>query len=57
MKVSCTTSSASVAEPVLLRVGAFESALHSWLMDWVRLLHEAQPGGLVGCQPIRQTRD
>ena len=35
---------ASVAEPVLLRVGAFESALHSWLMDWVRKLHEAQPG-------------
>ncbi len=31
-------------EPVLLRVGAFESALHSWLMDWVRQLHEAQPG-------------
>jgi len=35
---------ASVAEPVLLRVGAFESALHSWRMDWVRKLHEAQPG-------------
>lgn len=35
---------ASVAQPVLLRVGAFESALHSWLMDWVRKLHEAQPG-------------
>ena len=29
---------------MLLRVGAFESALHSWLMDWVRQLHEAQPG-------------
>ena len=35
---------ASVAEPVLLRVGAFESALHSWLMDWVRQLHVSQPG-------------
>jgi DNA-binding transcriptional LysR family regulator len=34
---------ASAAEPVLLRVGAFESALHSWLMDWVGQLHEAQP--------------
>lgn len=34
---------ASVSEPVLLRVGAFESALHSWLMDWVRQLHTAQP--------------
>ena len=34
---------ASAAQPVLLRVGAFESALHSWLMDWVRQLHAAQP--------------
>jgi len=33
----------SVAHPVLLRVGAFESALHSWLMDWVRAQHDAQP--------------
>lgn len=35
---------ASTAEPVLLRLGAFESALHSWLMDWVAQLHTAQPG-------------
>lgn len=34
----------SAAEPVLLRLGAFESALHSWLMDWVGQLHTAQPG-------------
>lgn len=32
------------AEPVLLRLGAFESALHSWLMDWVRGLRQTQPG-------------
>ena len=31
------------ARPVVLRVGAFESALHSWLMDWVRALREQQP--------------
>jgi DNA-binding transcriptional LysR family regulator len=35
---------ASMAEPVLLRLGAFESALHSWLMEWVAQLHTAQPG-------------
>jgi DNA-binding transcriptional LysR family regulator len=35
---------ASAAEPVLLRLGAYESALHSWLMDWVRHLAAAQPG-------------
>lgn len=34
---------ASAAQPVLLRVGAFESALHSWLMDWVRQLRVSQP--------------
>lgn len=34
---------AKVAQPVMLRLGAIESALHSWLMDWVRQLHEAQP--------------
>ena len=28
-------------QPVLLKVGAFESASHSWLMDWVRGLHKA----------------
>ena len=35
---------ASTAEPVLLRLGAFESALHSWLMEWVARLHASQPG-------------
>ena len=30
-------------QPVLLKVGAFESALHSWLMDWVRSVHKANP--------------
>lgn len=30
-------------QPVLLKVGAFESASHSWLMDWVRGLHKANP--------------
>ena len=30
----------SGAQPVLLRVGAIESVLHSWLMDWVRALRE-----------------
>jgi len=30
-------------QPVLLKVGAFESASHSWLMDWVRSVHEANP--------------
>jgi DNA-binding transcriptional LysR family regulator len=29
--------------PVVLRLGTFESALHSWLMDWVRSLHEQHP--------------
>ena len=33
----------SGAQPVLLRVGAIESVLHSWLMDWVRALREQQP--------------
>jgi hypothetical protein len=27
-----------------LRVGAIESVLHSWLLDWVRALRAAQPG-------------
>ena len=31
------------AQPVVLRVGAIESVLHSWLMDWVRALHAAHP--------------
>lgn len=31
------------AQPVVLRVGAIESVLHSWLMDWVRSLREQQP--------------
>ncbi|MEO7853387.1 MAG: LysR family transcriptional regulator [Rubrivivax sp.] len=30
-------------QPVLLKVGAFESASHSWLMDWVRSVHRANP--------------
>lgn len=30
--------------PVVLRVGTFESALHSWLMEWVRALHAEHPG-------------
>lgn len=34
----------TVAEqPLLLKVGAFESASHSWLMDWVRGQHKANP--------------
>ena len=32
-------------QPVLLKVGAFESASHSWLMDWVRGLHKANQIG------------
>jgi DNA-binding transcriptional LysR family regulator len=30
-------------QPVVLKVGAFESASHSWLMDWVRVVHETYP--------------
>jgi DNA-binding transcriptional LysR family regulator len=30
-------------QPVVLKVGAFESASHSWLMDWVRALHGENP--------------
>jgi DNA-binding transcriptional LysR family regulator len=30
-------------QPVVLKVGAFESASHSWLMDWVRALHTENP--------------
>ncbi len=26
-----------------LKVGAFESASHSWLMDWVHSVHKANP--------------
>lgn len=33
----------NVERPVVLRVGTFESALHSWLMDWVRALKEQHP--------------
>jgi DNA-binding transcriptional LysR family regulator len=33
----------AAAQPMRLRVGAIESVLHSWLMDWVRRLREAQP--------------
>jgi DNA-binding transcriptional LysR family regulator len=31
------------SQPVTLRVGAIESVLHSWLMDWVRALRTAHP--------------
>jgi DNA-binding transcriptional LysR family regulator len=30
-------------QPVQLRVGAIESVLHSWLMDWVRGLRQTHP--------------
>lgn len=30
-------------QPGVLKVGAFESASHSWLMDWVRSVHKAYP--------------
>lgn len=33
----------AVLQPVVLKVGAFESASHSWLMDWVRSVHKANP--------------
>lgn len=29
--------------PVVLKVGAFESASHSWLMEWVRSVHKIYP--------------
>lgn len=35
---------AASAHPVVLKVGAFESASHSWLMGWVRSVHRAHPG-------------
>lgn len=34
---------AAAAQPMRLRVGAIESVLHSWLLDWVRALRVAQP--------------
>lgn len=34
---------AAAAQPMRLRVGAIESVLHSWLLDWVRALRAAQP--------------
>jgi DNA-binding transcriptional LysR family regulator len=34
----------AAAQPMRLRVGAIESVLHSWLLDWVRALRAAQPG-------------
>ena len=34
---------AAAAQPMRLRVGAIESVLHSWLLDWVRALRGAQP--------------
>ncbi len=33
----------AAAQPMRLRVGAIESVLHSWLLDWVRALRVAQP--------------
>jgi DNA-binding transcriptional LysR family regulator len=33
----------AAAQPMRLRVGAIESVLHSWLMDWVHGLRAAQP--------------
>ena len=33
----------AAVQPVVLKVGAFESASHSWLMDWVRNQHKANP--------------
>ena len=34
---------AAAAQPTRLRVGAIESVLHSWLLDWVHALRAAQP--------------
>jgi DNA-binding transcriptional LysR family regulator len=34
----------SVARALSLRLGAIESVLHSWLIDWVQLMRETQPG-------------
>ena len=34
---------AGSSETVTLRVGAIESVLHSWLLDWVRALRTAEP--------------
>jgi DNA-binding transcriptional LysR family regulator len=34
---------AAAAQPMRLRVGAIESVLHSWLLDWVRALRVAHP--------------
>jgi DNA-binding transcriptional LysR family regulator len=34
----------SVDSAVNLRIGAIESVLHSWLIDWVREMRAAQPG-------------
>ncbi len=31
------------AQPVALRIGAIESVLHSWLIDWVRRMREQSP--------------
>lgn len=30
-------------QPVVLKVGAFESASHSWLMEWVHSVHKQNP--------------
>ncbi len=34
---------AAATQAVTLRVGAIESVLHSWLLDWVRALRSAEP--------------
>jgi DNA-binding transcriptional LysR family regulator len=36
-------SSAKVAKPTSLRIGAIESVLHSWLIEWVQALRREHP--------------
>ena len=38
-----TERGSGAAQPTRLRVGAIESVLHSWLIDWVHGLRKAQP--------------
>jgi DNA-binding transcriptional LysR family regulator len=38
-----TEMGTTAIQPAVLKVGAFESASHSWLMDWVRSVHQAHP--------------
>ena len=35
---------ASAAQPATLRIGAIESVLHSWLIDWLRDMRTSEPG-------------